>query len=374
MAEDFFNEQSDQSQVKATIVAKYFWAWATIISGYKQGKGLDKRIAYIDLFAGPGRYKNGAKSTPLLILEQAIANPRFHDCLVTYFNDKDEESSSTLTAEIKRLPGIEKLKYQPNVQTEEIGAEIVKMFEELNLVPTLFFVDPWGYKGLSLRLINSVLKDWACECIFFFNYTRVNMGISNPVVKEHMKALFGSERALRVTEKLKGTSVAQRELMIVEEICAALKEMGGKFVLPFRFKNAIGTRTSHHLIFVSKHPLGYGIMKDIMAKESSSNEQGVAKFEYNPADKSQKLLFALSQPLDDLTGILLDRYAGKSMSVQEIFDDHNVDTPYIMKNYKSVLMSLYQEGAIKAHRPSGKNIRKNSFPEDIIVSFPEAGK
>src|SRR5574341_704918 len=29
----------------------------------------------------------------------------------------------------------------------------VKKFEEMHLVPTLFFIDPWGYKGLSLRLI-----------------------------------------------------------------------------------------------------------------------------------------------------------------------------------------------------------------------------
>ena len=67
--------------------------------------------------------------------------------------------------------------------------------------------------------------------------------------------------------------------------------MGGKYVLPFAFKNETGTRTSHHLIFVSKHPLGYGIMKEIMAKESSRPRAGRADFEYNPADNEQPLLF-----------------------------------------------------------------------------------
>ena len=32
----------------------------------------------------------------------------------------------------------------------------------------------------------------------------------------------------------------------------ALKEMGGKYVLPFSFKNESGKRTSHNLVFVSK--------------------------------------------------------------------------------------------------------------------------
>lgn len=56
MAEDFFEEQSEQSQVKAAIVSKYFWAWAKIIIAVQQKGGRDQRIAYIDLFAGPGRY------------------------------------------------------------------------------------------------------------------------------------------------------------------------------------------------------------------------------------------------------------------------------------------------------------------------------
>jgi hypothetical protein len=164
---------------------------------------------------------------------------------------------------------------------------------------------------------------------------------------------------------------AQRELTIVEEICQALKDMGGKYVLPFRFKNARGSRTSHHLIFVSKHELGYGIMKEIMARESSSAEQGVASFEYNPADRRQQFLFALTRPLEDLEGNLLETYAGRTMSVKEIFEDHNVDTPYILRNYKAVLMKMHQEGTIEASRPSGKPIRKNTFPDDVVVTFPE---
>ena len=78
---------------------------------------------------------------------------------------------------IKSLPGIDKLKYAPQVINQEVGTEIVKRFEEMRLVPTLFFVDPWGYKGLSLKLVNAVVKDWACECVFFFNYNRINAGL-----------------------------------------------------------------------------------------------------------------------------------------------------------------------------------------------------
>jgi three-Cys-motif partner protein len=371
VSEYFFEEQKEQSLIKSAIVAKYFWSWAKVITSYQKRDGKKQRIAYIDLFAGPGRYKNGARSTPLMILEQAIADPVFRNSLVTLFNDGSQENSSTLEQAINELEGIETLKEKPSVYCNEVGEEIVKLFEGWNLIPTLMFVDPWGYKGLSLRLVNSVLKDWACECIFFFNYTRINMGLSNPAVKAHMVALFGEERAAALTEKLKPLSAKERELTIVEELCKALKEMGGKYVLPFGFKTGTGKRTSHHLIFVSKHPLGYGIMKQFMAKESTDAQQGVASFQYNPADrKKQPMLFELSRPLDDLEGMLLEKFAGCTMTVQEVFDAHNVDTPYVMRNYKDILMKMHQEEKIQAVRP-GKTIRRNTFPEDIQVTFPE---
>ena len=64
-------------------------------------------------------------------------------------------------------------------------------------------------------------------------------------------------------------------------MCQALKTDGSRYVLPFRFKNERGKRTSHHLIFVSEHFRGYEIMKDIMSRESTGDTQGVPSFEYN---------------------------------------------------------------------------------------------
>ena len=83
-----------------------------------------QKIAYIDLFAGPGRYRNGAVSTPLMILERAIADPNIRDRLVTLFNDKDEDNASSLENEIHCLPDIERLRFKPQVSTGEVGEEI----------------------------------------------------------------------------------------------------------------------------------------------------------------------------------------------------------------------------------------------------------
>lgn len=371
----FFDESQEQSQIKTAIVTKYFWAWTKVIipSQKKWGNG---KVAYIDLFAGPGRYKDGTMSTPLLILEKAIKDPDMREMLVTVFNDKDSTHTRQLEKAIEALPGISTLKYKPQVNNEEVGENIVQSFEQVNLIPTLFFVDPWGYKGLSLRLVNSVLKDWGCECIVFFNYNRINMGLHNEAVEDHMNALFGKERADKLRVKLEPMQPYMRELTVIEALVEALQEMGGKYVLPFCFKNSHGNRTSHHLIFVSKGVKGYEIMKDIMAKESSTAEQGVPSFEYNPATRGQALLFELSRPLDDLEGMLLKTFSGKKMSMLEVYDQHHIGKRYIKANYKNVLLKMEAQGTIKAYPPIEKrrmNVGKPTCADSVVITFPERG-
>lgn len=368
----FFDEQSDQSRVKSAIVANYFWAWAKVI----MAKTRSKRIAYIDLFAGRGRYEDDSESTPLLVLKKAISDAKMRDMLVTVFNDKDEANVQSLQTAISQLPGVQLLKHQPRIKNQEVGLGVVEDFEKRNLVPTLMFVDPWGYKGLSLRLVNSVLKDWACECLFFFNYNRINMGLNNKYVQEPIDQLFGEERAAKLRPKLEGLEPAERELEIIEQLCLALKEMGGKYVLPFRFKDPRGKRTTHHLVFVSKSPLGYTIMKRIMARASSSADQGVASFEYNRATAGQKFLLSLNAPRDGLCSKLLDKFAGRTMTMKAVFEADHVDTPFIDSNYKEALAQLEAAGKIIADPPASrrqKRYGKPTFGEKVRITFPKQG-
>lgn len=364
----FFDESREQSQVKAEIVEKYFDAWAGIISGTQDRvrPAAVPKIAYVDLFAGPGRYKDGATSTPLRVLAKAVTKSTYADRLVTVFNDKDPANVSTLRAEITALPGIDRLKYAPQVWNEEVGDNIATRFTMMRDVPTLAFVDPWGYKGLTLRLVDSFLKNWGCDCLFFFNYGRINAGLSNPLVREHMNALFGEARAAALASALVELSPTEREATIVEQLASALQEYGHRYVLPFCFKNDQGTRTKHHLILVTKHFKGYDVMKQIMATSSSLQQQGVASFTYCPADRAQPLLFELNRPLDDLRGLLLEAFAGRSLSMRALYEEHSVGRPFLASHYKSVLRKLEDDGVVITH--NRKSTR--GFADDLRVSFP----
>src|SRR5204863_7208253 len=123
-----------------------------------------------------------------------------------------------LQSEINALPGIETLKYKPDVRCGEVDEDAERFFNETKLIPSFSFVDPFGYKGLSLKIVNGVIKDWGCDCVFFFNYNRINAGISNPKVEDHMNALFGEDRAAELRNALERKTPAQREALILENL------------------------------------------------------------------------------------------------------------------------------------------------------------
>jgi hypothetical protein len=109
-------------------------------------------------------------------------------------------------------------------------------------------------------------------------------------------------------------------------------------------------------------------MKDIMAKESSVADQGVPSFAYSPADYRMPLLFSLARPLDALGDMLLERFAGRTISMEQIYRAHHVNYRYVGKNYREVLLRLEADGKIST--ASATKRRPGTFGPDVQVTFP----
>ena len=366
MTDPFFVNQGGASRVKACIVQESFDVWAKIICSARSN---NEKIAYVDLYSGPGRYEDGSMSTPLMVVEKALENERITKSLIAVFNDKDENNTETLKKEICKIKGIEKLEYK--IYHEIIDENTSSYFENLNMIPTFTFLDPFGYVGLTLKLVDSLINSWGCDCLFFFNYNRINAALDNRKVDNHINALFGKERANILREKASRKSPFQRQTLVLDAMIDALGEAGKRYVIPFGFKND-GGRLTHYLIFVSKNFMGYKVVKDIMAKYSSSYKEDVASFMHDPKDSQplQQQFFEFESPIRELENMLLSRYAGQIVSMDDIYRQHSVGLPYVKKNYRSVLCSLEDQGRVAVSDPDGKTRRKGSFPDRLKVTFP----
>jgi three-Cys-motif partner protein len=358
--DEFFGSASGPSQIKTGIATKYWATWAAIIGPQKD------RIGYVDFYAGPGRYKDGFTSTPLIILQRAIADPKLRDKLVTYLNDGKPAHATSLTNAINALPGVTTLKYAPHIFTNKVGPATAAFFAKRPIIPTFAFIDPYGYKGLSLGLVHAVLKDWACECLFFLNYNRINAGINNPSVATDMDALFGAARLAALRTAIVGVTPAKRERMILAALTDALRSLGGKYVLPFRFKMPKADRTSHYLVFVGKNFLGYKIMRDVMWKASSTHEEDVASFEYNPRPP---LLVQDGRSVAALAEELAATYPARVLNVKQIFDLHSPGKLYVLRNYQDALMRLESQERVTVNKPASERPPGTLAPHHM-VTFP----
>lgn len=360
----FFNRPTEQSTIKIAIVEKFFDAWSKVITGAQNRRPGPHRIRYVDLYAGPGRYDDGSTSTPLRVLAKATATSLVAERLVAVLNDKNPENARRLREEVDALPDVGKLRYRPQVWNEAVTPELAARFPKG--IPTLSFLDPWGYKGLSLDLIKTLAADWGSDCIFFFNYRRIRPALNNPLFQEHMAALFGPARAQRLREVLSQDLPEDPEATILDDLSAAFQEFGQpkRYVLTFGFHSGSGT-AGHHLVFLSKDFKGYEIMKEILGKLSSEALQGVPSFCYEPLQvvTGQQVLFG---PRDELRDELLRDYAGKKRTVREIWREHSVGRRYLARNYRAVLTELYRDGIIDA-KPQPK---PGTFGDNLEVIFP----
>lgn len=362
--ERFFDYPRESSKIKHKAVVDYFLAWANVLLARS------KIVGYADLFAGPGKYKNGEKSIPMLITEQVIDNDRLRRSVRLWFNDGDPEFAAQVETNVMSLPGIDRLQYKPAFTNIVVDRS---MAEHEFSIPTLVFADPCGYKGLSLALITSALQGFGNDCLFFFNYSRVNMKLSYPVMDDSINEFFEKERAEALRQEIALRNPPAREEVVLNAIRSAIKKAKGIPVV-FAFRTREGGGTSHHLVFASKHPKGASIMKNLMTSYSSEVIDGVGSWDFDPRDTQAKTL-PLFSPLNNICERLLEQFAGRTQTFRELLEEEAVETQYTETNYRDAVLRLEADFRIQVSPPAEErrmqagNV-KRTLPPDTTLQFP----
>ena len=181
-----------------------------------------------------------------------------------------------------------------------------------------------------------------------------------------MTSLFGTERLDRLTATVRPLTSAERKEAIVDALEQAIRDYGGRFTLSFEFANRAGVRTSHFVIFVTKHFRGYDIMREITASLSSDTGE-VKRLRFGRAQTSLQMpLFGpnVEDPsIAALKNLLSSACAGSSGTVWAIYENHSVGTPYTLKNFKTALLELEREGVVTVVPPADKRPKRFGKPD-----------
>jgi len=362
----FFEEQREHSRIKSGLIVKYFVAWANVMVSSLRKQQRPPWIGYIDLFAGQGVYDDGSESTPLRIAREVVADPQLAEWVALIFNDKDAENIRRLGESLERIPEYANLHHRPRLFDYSIDGATPAAIQNLRSGPTLTFIDPFGYKGLSRPLLQECVRDWGCDCLFFFNYNRINAALTNAKVRELVDDLFGAEVAADLRRRIDRLSPHAREDVILDRLTASLRA-AALLSHSFRIKDIEG-RTQHFIVGVTKHFLGLKIIKDIMGRESSSHEHGIPSYTYDPSPERFQLKLGLTDPLEALKREVQTTYAGRALTFHDLVADHWIGRPYQEDHYRRALDELSREKTVDI---TGRGARGKILDKSRIV-FPSA--
>jgi three-Cys-motif partner protein len=369
----FFTEQSIQSRVKAEIISKYVSAWARIVLSFQKKRGHVAPVAaYIDLFSGPGTYEDNNKSTPLLVVEEAIKYPLVYNGLRAIFNDNTPTHIESLEQEIKTVENISTLKYPPSYFMENASIALIDKFDISSDVPQFFFLDQFGYSDVKPDLIRRVFHARMCDCAFFFKYSRVVAALSNPEASSNMEELFGKDAVDILRQQVRiSRGQKQKERLVLAALEKTMKSVGATFFHAFAFRVQEAGGARHHLIYLGKHERGLTLMKEIMGNASTRKEDGVPIFGFAEVEEHPNL-FSVS-PIDNLKSELVEEFTAKTLTVASIYSRHHVGKDYLLKNYQEALRRLESDGSIVAEPSAGNRPQRHGVVTmglDTRITFP----
>ncbi len=187
-SDDFFDRQRSWSLIKYKILDKYLSQYFPKVNQrYRTG-------AYVaDLFAGRGRFEDGTDGSPLIIAKHAHT----YEQKLGY---KNKVILSEIIDEDRKILKDNLDEYIKNEIVEVIPGGAVDVGNYLLSVippstPLFIFLDPFGIKGLSMKLLLQVFQRATAEStelLINFNYKALkrlagicrNLGSGNPILND----------------------------------------------------------------------------------------------------------------------------------------------------------------------------------------------
>jgi three-Cys-motif partner protein len=363
---EFFKKLREGSRTKQKIVSEYFVYYNRVMARRNE------KVGYADLFAGPGLYANSEglahRSIPVLVCEAAIREKVIREKVHLWFNEGDPENYRQLRTAIESISNVETLRYAPTIGNKIIDSGWTETLTKLS-VPTLVFLDPCGYKGLSLKLVAAVLGGFGNDCIFFFNYSRVNMKLNLELMNKSIDDFFEPDRARTLRAAIKGKSPDEREKIIVDAVESAIRHAKG-VPLFFKFLSDVN-RTSHHLVFASKNLAAVNAMKRILNSASSTVIEGVGSGKHDP--RAGKVSAPLFGGLYEVEERLLTIYGGRQIQFKVLLQEE-ASTRFTETNYRDALLKLEREGRIAVDPPAEKRRfqaggERRTLPKEVHIRF-----
>lgn len=261
MVEPVLWEREAHTAAKHRVLRSYVDAWIPIMGQqaldvHRRGISAgEPRLLVVDGFAGPGRYSGGHDGSPIIMLKALLSHTAFPRLgsvrFIFLFIEYDNRRVEHLEGEVAALGPL-----PSNVEVHVEHGAFEDVFESVLdtinpshvLIPTLAFIDPFGYSHSPMTLAGRLLDFPRCEALIFIPLTDVLRFVGRAGQENAMWALFGSER-WREAIPLRGDDRRAFLLNLFEEQLAG--HSGIRYVRSFQLRTQDGR--DYRLVFGTDH-------------------------------------------------------------------------------------------------------------------------
>lgn len=329
------------TEAKHAILRRYLSAWFPIMASR------NKRIFYIDGFAGPGEYAGGEDGSPIIALKTALEHRQRIRCEVLFVFI---EARATRCAHLRKLVERHELPSNFDVKVrccrfDEKMAEVLDHIDDQNLrlAPTFAFLDPFGYSHTPLAIVKRMMAHDRCEVLITFIYEEVNRFMEHPDPQQHkhFDSLFGTPD-WRDVRNIKDPG--ERKAFIHDLYGKQLRKGAAiKYVRSFEMMNK-GNRTGYFLFFGTNSLDGLKKMKEAMWKVDP--EAGTSFSDCT--DFNQPVLFEIGPNFPALRRAIIRWMGQRVVSIQQVERFTLEETPFKDTHCrKAALKPLEQEGRLE---------------------------
>lgn len=363
----------EHTAAKHEVYQKYLTPWT-----YKLSSWNDK-LRVVDCFAGRGSYVRAEDcsgveleeistptdlpGSPQIILDRLTKHSDKFEKAESVFIEANKQNHQDLYDNISETTGI-----ADNISKKCVHGEFQN--EILDIVstdgddcPTLFFIDPFGFKSLDYEVITKIGATDQFEMIITFMSRDINRFLENEDHSDAMETTFGTSNYIDEV----GDFDAENWEPLVEYYTNRIEGVGPEMTFEYLITEPDTRQTVYYLVFGTNHPNGLKTMRDVM------NICGTGNFGYAPKivdhDREQSGLAAFTSGMEATKEFLVDSFGEYRIEFRKMVEMCYKMRKYeddVESDYRKAIQELEKEGKVEVIRRASKTGGSGVTKGDLI--------
>ena len=363
----------EHTAAKHEVYQKYLTPWTYKLSSF------NNRLRVVDCFAGRGEYVEAVDcegvqleeidtptdlpGSPQIILDRLTAhNDKFFEAECIFIED-NKTNYGILEDNLQQTSGVAR-NVKPQCVNGKFQEEVLDLVETDGTdCPTLFFIDPFGFKALDYEVITEIGSTDQFEFLITFMQRDINRFLENELHQDSIETVFNRSD---VPEKVDGYN-ADNWGDLVEFYTDCLEEEGPEHTFEYLITEPDTRQTVYYLVFGSNHPNGLKVMRELMQTCGTGNFGYAPKRREHTREQADLAGFGGGSSLPK--SFLLDNFSEHRIEFGNLIEKCSEIRKYdqaVESDYRKAVKELESEGKLDVIRRTSKHGGKGVQKGDLI--------